>query len=223
MSAESLGARARVGHWRVTFRHWRWQRPFWSGLLTLLAGIPIVYIPYADPSLEELSFRLATTTGSGSLIIGVLLVVLGLTQWFQPHGRVFAGVAAILLALVSLVVSNFGGYLIGFLLALIGGALGTAWAPGTPGGGPAPVSARAGLGAGTRPLPGSFEGPGPVTRFGPGSADETAGPGGAGSEGTAPDAEPGYAGPRTSGGRPTEPAGTADGEPGRVGGGSRAG
>lgn len=130
MTAESLGAR--IGHWRIAFRHWRWQRPFWAGLLTLLAGIPIVYIPYADPSLEDLSFRLATTTGAGSLIIGVLLAVLGLTLWYQPPVRVFAGVAAILLGLVSLVVSNFGGFVVGFLLAIIGGGMGVSWMPGKP-------------------------------------------------------------------------------------------
>lgn len=56
-------------------------------------------------------------------------MVLGLTLWFQPMSRVFAGVAAILLALVSLVVSNFGGFVIGFLLALLGGALGISWGP----------------------------------------------------------------------------------------------
>lgn len=132
MSAESLGARARIGRWRTSFRHWRWQRPFWAGLLTLLAGIPTVYIPYADPSLEDLSFRLATTTGAGSLIIGVLLVVLGLTLWCQPLVRVFSGVAAILLGLVSLVVSNFGGFFVGFLLALVGGGMGVSWMPGEP-------------------------------------------------------------------------------------------
>lgn len=132
MSAESLAARERIARWRVSFRHWRWQRPFWAGLMTLLSSVPIVYIPYADPSFSDLSLRLATTTGSGSLIIGVLLVVLGLTFWFQRHARVFAGVAAILLGLVSLVVSNFGGFLFGFLLALIGGAMGIAWVAGEP-------------------------------------------------------------------------------------------
>ncbi|WP_051716721.1 DUF6114 domain-containing protein [Streptomyces megasporus] len=129
MSAESPEARERISHWRQSFRLWRWQRPFWAGLLTLLGGVPIIYIPHADPSLEQLSFRLATTTGSGSLIIGVLLFVLGLTMWFQPHSRVFSGVAAILLALVSLVVSNLGGFLLGFLPALIGGAMGISWVP----------------------------------------------------------------------------------------------
>ncbi|WP_438485796.1 DUF6114 domain-containing protein [Streptomyces sp. S186] len=120
------------GRKRQAFRDWRGQRPFWGGLLTLLAGVPIMYIPYANLTIGSLTVRMATTAGAGSLIIGVLLVVLGLTMWFQPASRVFAGVAAILLALVSLVVSNFGAFLIGFLLGLIGGALGVSWAPGRP-------------------------------------------------------------------------------------------
>ncbi|MGI5470953.1 DUF6114 domain-containing protein [Streptomyces sp. CA-132043] len=122
-----------IGRQRRSFRAWRGQRPYWAGLLTLLAGIPIMYIPYANLTIGSLTVRMATTAGAGSLIIGVLLVVLGLTMWFQPASRVFAGVAAILLSLVSLVVSNFGAFLIGFLLGLIGGALAVSWAPGKPG------------------------------------------------------------------------------------------
>ncbi|MBA0051637.1 hypothetical protein E0L36_12250 [Streptomyces sp. AJS327] len=117
---------------RSSFREWRGQRPFWGGMLTLFAGIPIMYIPYQNLTLGSLTIRMSTTAGAGSLIIGVLLVVLGLTMWFQPTSRVFAGVAAILLALVSLVVSNVGAFLLGFLPGLIGGALGIAWAPGRP-------------------------------------------------------------------------------------------
>lgn len=122
----------RFGRMRGNFRVWRGQRPFWGGILTLLAGIPIMYIPYQNLTLGSLTIRMSTTAGAGSLIIGVLLVVLGLTMWFQPQSRVFAGVAAILLALVSLVVSNFGAFLIGFLLGMVGGALGISWAPGKP-------------------------------------------------------------------------------------------
>ncbi|WP_326687872.1 DUF6114 domain-containing protein [Streptomyces sp. NBC_01795] len=118
------------GQKRSSFRDWRGQRPFWGGMLTLLAGIPIMYVPYQNLTLGSLTIRMSTTAGAGSLIIGVLLVVLGLTMWFQPHSRVFAGVAAILLALVSLVVSNFGAFLIGFLPGMVGGALGLSWAPG---------------------------------------------------------------------------------------------
>ncbi|WEB40351.1 MULTISPECIES: DUF6114 domain-containing protein [Streptomyces] len=117
---------------RQAFREWRGQRPFWGGLLTILAGVPIMYLPYANLTIGSLTVRMATTAGAGSLIIGVLLVVLGLTMWFQPASRVFAGVAAILLALVSIVVSNFGGLVVGFLMGLIGGALSVSWAPGRP-------------------------------------------------------------------------------------------
>lgn len=132
MSAESQGLRDRFGSGRRAFRTWRGQRPFWAGLLTLLGGLPIMYFPYAHLTVGQLTVRMATTAGSGSLIIGVLLVVLGFTMWFQSTARVFAGVAAILLGLVSLVISNFGGFLIGFLLALFGGGLAVAWAPGVP-------------------------------------------------------------------------------------------
>lgn len=121
-----------LGRTRRSFWDWRGRRPFWGGLFTLLAGFPIMYIPYQTVTLGDLSIRLATTAGAGSLIIGVLLIVLGLTMWFQPQSRVFAGIAAILLALVSLVVSNFGAFIVGFLLALIGGGLGVSWMPGTP-------------------------------------------------------------------------------------------
>ncbi|MBW5421989.1 hypothetical protein GKQ77_10475 [Streptomyces sp. BG9H] len=136
MSAEAqVGLGDKLGRMRRSFRVWRGQRPFWGGLLTLLGGIPIMYFPYANLTLGTMTIRMATTAGAGSLIIGVLLIVLGLTLWFQPLSRVFAGVAAILLALVSLVVSNFGGFVIGYLLALLGGALGVSWAPARSAGG----------------------------------------------------------------------------------------
>ncbi|MFF5564789.1 DUF6114 domain-containing protein [Streptomyces sp. NPDC012623] len=133
MSAESTGSRG-FTYWRLRFRAWRGTRPFWAGLLTLLSGLPIAYFPYAQLHFGNLTLAMSTTAGAGSLIIGVLLVTLGLTMWFQSVVRVFAGVAAILLALVSIPVSNIGGFLMGFLLALIGGALSISWAPGQPAG-----------------------------------------------------------------------------------------
>lgn len=132
-TTEQLSMPSRIGQGRLAFRHWRWHRPFWAGTLTLAAGFPIAYFPYANMQLGELTIRMSTTAGAGSLVIGVLLMVLGLTMWFQPQSRVFAGVAAILLSLVSLVVSNFGGFLIGFLLGLFGGAMSVSWMPGTTG------------------------------------------------------------------------------------------
>ncbi|MCM2426066.1 DUF6114 domain-containing protein [Streptomyces sp. RKAG337] len=157
MSAESPGLREHQPNAfhsvHARFHNWRGQRPFWAGLLTLLGGIPIAYFPYANMTLGQLTVRMSTTAGAGSLVIGVLLAVLGLTMWFQPAVRIFAGVAAILLALVSIPVSNIGGFMIGFLLSLLGGALSVAWAPGVPvaakpdGAAELPDSASAGAGS----------------------------------------------------------------------------
>ncbi|NGO14687.1 hypothetical protein G5C60_45640 [Streptomyces sp. HC44] len=130
MSAETPATRSQFTDKRLRFRVWRGNRPFWAGLFILLGGFPIAYFPYANLQIGHLTLAMATTAGAGSLIIGVLLIVLGISLWFQKHVRVFAGVAAILLALVSIPVSNLGGFLIGFLLALIGGAMAVSWVPG---------------------------------------------------------------------------------------------
>ena len=132
MSAETPAAASLFDRLRLQFRAWRGTRPFWAGLFVMLAGIPIMYFPYAHLTIGQLTVRMSTTAGAGSLIIGALLVVLGISLWFQKHVRTFAGTAAILLGLVSLPVSNFGGFVVGFLLALVGGALAIAWAPGEP-------------------------------------------------------------------------------------------
>ncbi|MFG2112825.1 DUF6114 domain-containing protein [Streptomyces sp. NPDC048718] len=114
------------------FRVWRQTRPFWAGLFTMLGGVPIGYLPYGDVRLGNITLAMATTAGAGALIIGVLLVTLGLTMWFQPIVRVFAGIASIVLGLISLPVSNFGGLGVGFLFALVGGGMSVAWAPADP-------------------------------------------------------------------------------------------
>ncbi|MER6557973.1 DUF6114 domain-containing protein [Streptomyces sp. NPDC001027] len=136
MSAETPDAPGQFTRRRQQFRAWRGTRPFWAGLFVLIAGFPIAYFPYAHLQVGHLTLAMATTAGAGSLIIGVLLGVLGISLWFQKHVQVFAGVAAILLGLVSIPVSNLGGFLIGFLFALIGGAMAVSWAPGAP---PAPA------------------------------------------------------------------------------------
>jgi hypothetical protein len=123
------GLRAAVVNARRAFRTWRGTRPFWGGLFTLSAGVPVIYFPFARLSLGGIPLALSTTAGAGSLVIGVLLIVLGVILWLQQHARVFAGIAAILLALISLPLANFGGFLLGLLCGLVGGSLACAWAP----------------------------------------------------------------------------------------------
>ncbi|MFE0543186.1 DUF6114 domain-containing protein [Streptomyces sp. NPDC058891] len=114
--------------WRK-FRTWRSERPFWAGAFTMTAGLPIIYFPYTDLDLQGIVLALSTTSGAGSLIIGVLLVVLGLTLWFQQQHRVFAGIAALLLSLTSFPLANFGGLFLGLTCGLVGGSLACAWMP----------------------------------------------------------------------------------------------
>ncbi|MEU7027113.1 DUF6114 domain-containing protein [Streptomyces sp. NPDC046275] len=130
MSAESTASRGVPQQNR--FKVWRQTRPFWAGLFTMIGGVPIAYLPYGDMRLGNMTLAMQTTAGAGALIIGVLLITLGLTMWFQPAVRVFAGVATIVLGLISIPVSNFGGLVIGFLFALVGGGMSASWAPAPP-------------------------------------------------------------------------------------------
>ncbi|MGJ5748870.1 hypothetical protein FB563_6429 [Streptomyces puniciscabiei] len=114
---------------RRRFRTWRGERPFWAGVFTFQASLPILYLPYAHLDLGGIPLALSTTSGAGSLIIGILLMALSLSLWYQQRFRVCAGIATLLLALVSFPVANFGGFLFGLVSALIGGSLACAWIP----------------------------------------------------------------------------------------------
>lgn len=127
---------------RRGFRAWRRGRPFWAGLFTLAAGLPVIYFPYVHLPVANIPLALSTTAGAGALIIGILLMVLGITLWFQQQVRVFAGISAMLLALVSFPVANFGGLFLGLLSGLIGGSLACAWAPPTGNAEPRPALNR---------------------------------------------------------------------------------
>jgi len=107
------------------FRHWRKGRPFPSGLLIVLAGLEIWAAPYS--SLGVMIHE--GVAGFSAVFVGTLLIVFGLTVWFAPTYRGFAGIAAILLGLIALPTINIGGFIIGTLLALTGGGLAVAWTP----------------------------------------------------------------------------------------------
>ncbi|GAA1761785.1 DUF6114 domain-containing protein [Streptomonospora arabica] len=111
---------------RSAFRVWRRSRPFWGGLLVLLAGIVIVAAPALNPLDLIVQQGIAGISG---YFAGLLLMAVGVLVWLQPPQRVFYGVAAVLLSLVSFVTSNFGGFGFGMLFGLVGGALAAAWVP----------------------------------------------------------------------------------------------
>ncbi|MER7460258.1 DUF6114 domain-containing protein [Micromonospora sp. NPDC126480] len=117
--------------WRG-FRRWRRNRPFWGGLLTVLAGLEI--FGTTQMSLGGLTFQMGPT-GFLSWLIPTILVTCGLLIWFSPQQRIFYAVVAAITALYSLIGVNLGGFLIGLLLGVVGSALAFAWTldPRTPG------------------------------------------------------------------------------------------
>ncbi|GAA2144367.1 DUF6114 domain-containing protein [Actinomadura napierensis] len=107
------------------FRRWRRTRPFWGGVFAVLGGVELIAIPLAPMPLVVHQ----GIAGVASWLIGALLVASGALMWFQPAQRSFFGVLAVLLSLASFLTSNFGGFLVGLLLGMVGGALGFAWSP----------------------------------------------------------------------------------------------
>jgi hypothetical protein len=121
---------------RQSFRAWRRSRPFWGGLLLVIAGIELILIPLSGVLVKG-AIKLVIYIGIGGVfgvLIGVLMIAAGLVVWFNPTHRVFYGIAGIVLGILSFPASNLGGFFIGMLLAIIGGALAFAWTPaeGTP-------------------------------------------------------------------------------------------
>jgi hypothetical protein len=110
---------------RLRWRGWRRSRPFWGGLATVVAGAEICAIPLA-PLKIMLHQGIA---GIPSVLLGLIMIVLGLSAWFAPHYSGLAGVVTVLLAAAALVISNLGGFLFGTLIGVTGGALIFGWRP----------------------------------------------------------------------------------------------
>ncbi|GAB2621578.1 hypothetical protein GCM10027168_61960 [Streptomyces capparidis] len=138
--------------WRG-WRRWRKGRPFWGGLLVVIAGAEITAIPLAP--LEVMLHQ--GIAGVSSILMGLILILMGLTFWFAPQYRSLAGIVSVMLAAACLVLSNLGGFFFGTITAVIGGSLGFAWQPLPPqDAGDTPAEAQAaggGPAAGTGPPP----------------------------------------------------------------------
>jgi hypothetical protein len=116
---------------RDRWRAWRRGRPFWGGLLLLLAGLELVLLPLSGVLVHG-GLKLVIYIGIGGVfgvLIGALLIAAGTAVLVNPEHRSFYGIAGIALGIASFPASNLGGFFIGMLLAIIGGALGYAWTP----------------------------------------------------------------------------------------------
>ncbi|RLK12573.1 hypothetical protein DER29_5855 [Micromonospora sp. M71_S20] len=114
-------ARRPGGRWR----RWRRGRPFTAGVLIALGGTemlvtlraPLGVLLHVGPQ------------GLAAYLVPAVLVLCGVLLVATPQQRVFYAVLSLLLGLVSWLTSNLGGFLVGMLLTLVGGALAFAWTP----------------------------------------------------------------------------------------------
>ncbi|KAA6222152.1 hypothetical protein CP973_09530 [Streptomyces albofaciens JCM 4342] len=116
------------GTWRrgwAAWRRWRKGRPFWGGLAAVVAGAEICAIPLA-PLKVMLQQGIA---GIPSVLMGLVMILMGLSAWFAPHYRGLAGVLTVLVSAAALVMSNLGGFLFGTVVGILGGGMIFAWQP----------------------------------------------------------------------------------------------
>ncbi|MFJ3403393.1 DUF6114 domain-containing protein [Promicromonospora sp. NPDC090134] len=129
-SAGRPGLRARFADWRRDFRPWRRQRPFVGGVLVVLAGLEMLL---SGPiKLDQLGMNVVLrfgVEGAQATILPLALVLLGILVIAQPVHRIFYGVIALAISVYSIAGVNLGGWIIGFLLGVVGGIIVVSWAP----------------------------------------------------------------------------------------------
>ncbi|WDZ83303.1 DUF6114 domain-containing protein [Micromonospora cathayae] len=124
------------------FRRWRRTRPFWGGLLVVLGGAEILASVWAPlPVVLHVGLQ-----GLAGYFVPVVLLTCGVLLLVTPAQRVFYAIVAIILALVSWLTSNLGGFGVGMVLTLVGGCLALAWTvrprvPTAPSAAPPPAAA----------------------------------------------------------------------------------
>jgi uncharacterized protein DUF6114 len=110
---------------RLAFRRWRRTRPFWAGIWAMIGGLIVLYGPL-------MSIKVILVAGQivwMGILVGALIALAGLFLWFEHGLSRLLGVLIVLLGLVSLITSDFGGFIIGMLFSLVGGSMAFAWRP----------------------------------------------------------------------------------------------
>ena len=102
------------------------QVPTAGAVLSLVGGIFILLAGLVFAALGAIfSFVLGGFTGLFfvELVLGILVIVMAILMFAAPRMKTAWGALVIVLSIVSLPFPGFGGFVIGFILALIGGIL----------------------------------------------------------------------------------------------------
>jgi hypothetical protein len=101
---------------------WRRKRPFWGSLSLILSGLLILWVPLnmAPIALMPGSFSIL------GIVFGGMVFLLGMVALFSPRYSQLVGIMGIFFAVLSLL-GALGGFLIGTILGIVGGAGCFAW------------------------------------------------------------------------------------------------
>lgn len=105
------------------FRAYRRTRPFWGGLWLALGGLVVI-------KFNASSLGLAMTGGfnrSAGYILGGAMLLFAAVALASPLYARLVGVLGILSAMAAFIGSNFGGFLVGSVLGIVGGAMIWGW------------------------------------------------------------------------------------------------
>jgi hypothetical protein len=105
------------------FRAWRRTRPFWGALFAFVGGGEILLTMLA-PLPIIIHFGTLTLLG---FAVPILMMLCALMLWIAPHPRLFYASLILLLSLTSWILSNLGGFILGMVLGILGGALALTW------------------------------------------------------------------------------------------------
>jgi hypothetical protein len=110
-------------------------RPVTACLLIAASGVELGLFPLARPSLLSVQ----GLSGASALLLAAALLGCAVRLWTRPATGTSSGATAVFLGLLSYPLANLGGFLLGMLLALLGGTVAYAWRPAGDETAPAPV------------------------------------------------------------------------------------
>lgn len=124
-STDKLGPNRRLPGARAVrwFRAYRRTRPFWGALWLALGGLVVV-------KFNSYPLGLAMTGGfnrSAGYILGGAMVLFAGVALVSPLYARLVGVLGVLSAMAAFIGSNFGGFLVGSVLGIVGGAMIWGW------------------------------------------------------------------------------------------------
>ncbi|BBW97499.1 DUF6114 domain-containing protein [Geobacillus sp. FSL W8-0032] len=109
--------------WRG-FRQWQKRRPFLGATFLLLSSVVILWVP---AQLYEISLVPGSMVFAG-FFLGGMVGLMGVLAYAMPRLSTLIGIIGMFSAILS-IMGALGGFLVGTILGIIGGALCIAWRP----------------------------------------------------------------------------------------------